>query len=461
MKMQLAEIAHAVGAINDFEQWRSVSVTSVAFDSRHLQPGGLFIPLTGEQDGHQFIQSAIDHGAAATLWARDLATAPAGFPVIQVADSLKALQALAQYYLTKINPRVVAITGSNGKTTTKDMIASILATQFNVTKTHANFNNEIGVPMTVLSMEPNTEMLVVEMGMDRPGQLDFLSNLVAPDVAVITMIGEAHIEFFGTRDKIADAKMEITHGLSEDGIIVYNGDEPLLRDRTADLNLRKRTFGQSETTDLFATDIEATSTATSFTTNLWPDKPFTIPMIGTYNVNNALAALSVANVYRIRPENAQKALATVNLTENRTEWVKGAAGEDILSDVYNANPTAVKQVLAAFSQTPVVGKRYVVLGDMLELGVQADSMHADIATAIDPDKLSHVYLVGAHMVALQQRLAQEMPDLPVTHFAADALPALTSTLQDTLTVDDQILLKGSHGIHLEQVLAALQDSKEK
>jgi len=461
MKMQLAEIAHAVGAINDFEQWRSVSVTSVAVDSRHLHPGGLFIPLTGEQDGHQFIQSAIDHGAAATLWARDLATAPAGFPVIQVADSLKALQALAQYYLTKINPRVVAITGSNGKTTTKDMIASILATQFNVTKTHANFNNEIGVPMTVLSMEPNTEMLVVEMGMDRPGQLDFLSNLVAPDVAVITMIGEAHIEFFGTRDKIADAKMEITHGLSEDGIIVYNGDEPLLRDRTADLNLRKRTFGQSETTDLFATDIEATSTATSFTTNLWPDKPFTIPMIGTYNVNNALAALSVANVYRIRPENAQKALATVNLTENRAEWVKGAAGEDILSDVYNANPTAVKQVLAAFSQTPVVGKRYVVLGDMLELGVQADSMHADIATAIDPDKLSHVYLVGSHMVALQQRLAQEMPDLPVTHFAADALPALTSTLQDTLTADDQILLKGSHGIHLEQVLAALQDSKEK
>lgn len=461
MKMQLAEIAHAVGAVNDFEQWRSISVTSVAFDSRHLQPGGLFIPLTGEQDGHQFIQSAIDHGAAATLWARDLATAPADFPVIQVADSLKALQALAQYYLTKINPRVVAITGSNGKTTTKDMIASILATQFNVTKTHANFNNEIGVPMTVLSMEPNTEMLVVEMGMDRPGQLDFLSKLVAPDIAVITMIGEAHIEFFGTRDKIADAKMEITHGLSEDGIIVYNGDEPLLRDRTANLNLRKRTFGQRETTDLFATNIEATSTSTSFTTNLWPDKSFTIPMIGTYNVNNALAALSVANVYRIRPENAQKALAAVNLTENRAEWVKGAAGEDILSDVYNSNPTAVKQVLAAFSQTPVVGKRYAVLGDMLELGTQADAMHADVASAIDPDKLSHVYLVGSHMIALQKRLAQEKPDLPVTHFNAKSLPALTLALQDILTADDQILLKGSHGIHLEQVLAALQESKEK
>ncbi|KRO03365.1 UDP-N-acetylmuramyl pentapeptide synthase [Levilactobacillus paucivorans] len=457
MKMQLAEIAHAVGAINDYKEWENVSVTSVAFDSRHLQPGGLFIPLTGENDGHQFIQSAIDHGAVATLWARDLATAPADFPIIQVADSLKALQALAQYYLMKINPRVVAITGSNGKTTTKDMVASILATQFNVTKTHANFNNEIGVPMTVLSMEPNTEMLVVEMGMDRPGQLDFLSKLVSPDLAVITMIGEAHIEFFGTRDKIADAKMEITHGLSEDGSLVYNGDEPLLRERVTDLSQSQVTFGQGEDNDLFATNVAGTSTATTFTTNEWPDTTFTIPMIGTYNVNNALAALAVATVYRIRPENAQKALANVTLTENRAEWLKGSNGEDILSDVYNSNPTAVKQVLAAFSKTPVTGQRVVVLGDMLELGDQSDAMHAGLADAVDPQAISHVYLVGPHMVALQESLAQRYPDLAVTHFAADDLASLSATLQGSLTAADQILLKGSHGIHLEQVLAALQD----
>lgn len=460
MKMQLAEIAHAVGAINDFEEWRSVSVTSVAFDSRHLQPGGLFIPLTGEQDGHKFIQSAIDHGAVATLWARDLATAPADFPVIQVADSLKALQDLAQYYLSKINPRVVAITGSNGKTTTKDMIAAILSTQFNVTKTHANFNNEIGVPMTVLSMEPNTEMLVVEMGMDRPGQLDFLSKLVSPDLAVITMIGEAHIEFFGTRDRIADAKMEITHGLSDDGIFVYNGDEPLLQERAADLTQRKVTFGQNDDNDLAATAIQGTATATTFTTNQWPDLTFTIPMIGTYNVNNALAALAVGNVYRIRPENAQKALQTVNLTENRAEWLKSTTGAAILSDVYNSNPTAVKEVLAAFSKTPVTGKRYVVLGDMLELGDQADAMHAGLATAIDPAAISHVYLVGPHMVALQQALAKQAPDLAVSHYESADLATLSADLQAILTPADQILLKGSHGIHLEQVLAALQDSTE-
>lgn len=455
MKMQLAEIAHAVGAINDYEQWANVDVTSVAFDSRHLQPGGLFIPLTGEQDGHQFIQSAIDHGAAATLWAQDLATAPANFPVIQVANSLTALQTLARYYQTKINPRVVAVTGSNGKTTTKDMIAAILGTQFNVTKTYANFNNEIGVPMTVLSMEPNTEILVVEMGMDRPGQLDFLSKLVTPDVAVITMIGEAHIEFFGTRDKIADAKFEITHGLSDDGAFVYDGDEPLLRERVTGLQQRQFTFGRQDSDDLYATSVSDTATSTSFTTNQWPDLTFTLPMIGEYNVKNALAALTVANIYRIRPESAQRALATVPLTKNRAEWLTSQSGAAILSDVYNSNPTAVREVLGAFGQTPVKGRRLVVLGDMLELGDQADALHAGLADALDPQTFAHVYLVGPHMLALQQALAQKAPELPVTHFATDQLADLTATLQATLTPDDQILLKGSHGIHLENVLAKL------
>ncbi|HIW71616.1 MAG TPA: UDP-N-acetylmuramoyl-tripeptide--D-alanyl-D-alanine ligase [Candidatus Levilactobacillus faecigallinarum] len=461
MKMQLAEIAHAVGAINDYEQWAQVDVTSVAFDSRHLQPGGLFIPLTGEQDGHQFIQSAIDHGAAATLWAQDLATAPVDFPVIQVENSLTALQTLARYYLSKINPRVVAVTGSNGKTTTKDMIAAILATQLNVTKTYANFNNEIGVPMTVLSMEPNTEVLVVEMGMDRPGQLDFLSKLVTPDVAVVTMIGEAHIEFFGTRDKIADAKFEITYGLSDDGAFVYDGDEPLLRDRVADLGQRQVTFGRQTDDDFYATSVADTATSTSFTTNQWPDVTFTLPMIGEYNVKNALAALAVANIYRIRPENAQRALADVPLTKNRAEWLTSTQGAAILSDVYNSNPTAVREVLGAFSQTPVTGRRLVVLGDMLELGDQADALHAGLADALTTGAFSRVYLVGPHMVALQRALAQQAPELPVTHFTTDQLPALTTALQTTLTSDDQILLKGSHGIHLETVLAQLVETDSK
>ena len=189
----------------------------------------------------------------ASLWASDHDLPSTDQPLLVVDDPLQALQELSQYYLHKINPFVVAVTGSNGKTTTKDMTASILATQMNVTKTHANFNNEIGVPITLLNMNPNTEAVVVEMGMDRPGQLDFLSKLTTPDIAVITMIGEAHIEFFGTRDKIADAKMEITHGLKEDGTLVYNGDEPLLKERAAKLKQYTKTFGRELGNDLYAT----------------------------------------------------------------------------------------------------------------------------------------------------------------------------------------------------------------
>ena len=228
MKMQLAEVARALN-IEAKEEWEDISITSVCFDSRKIESGALFIPLVAENDGHKYVEAAINGGAVATLWQEDHSeNIPDSIAVLPVSDTLVALQQLGKHYLMKINPKVVAITGSNGKTTTKDMTAAVLATQFNVHKTFANFNNEIGVPMTILSMEPNTEVLVVEMGMDRYGQLDFLSKLAEPDVAVITMIGEAHIEFFGTRDHIADAKMEITHGLKEDGELVINGDEPLL-----------------------------------------------------------------------------------------------------------------------------------------------------------------------------------------------------------------------------------------
>lgn len=457
MKMQVTEIAKAVQASNAAQAWPDVKVTGVAFDSRKLTAGSLFVPLSGANDGHDYIQSAIDHGAVATLWAEDhAAQAPTTLPVILVPDTLVALQQLGQYYLQKINPKVVAVTGSNGKTTTKDMVASVLATQFNVTKTHANFNNQIGVPITLLSMEPNTEVVVVEMGMDHFGELDFSSQLVQPDVAVITMIGEAHIEFFGTRDKIADAKMEIVHGLKEDGTFIYNGDEPLLQERAQTIDQRQRTFGLQETNTLAASAIETSRATTSFKTNLWPETTFTIPMMGAYNVNNAMAALLVADTFHIRANVAQQALAKFVPTENRTEWLTGQHGEAILSDVYNSNPTAAKRVLAAFAATPVTGKRIAVLGDMLELGEQADTLHASLATELDPQTIQTVYLNGEHMRALAKDLATKYPATAIHYYPTHEQPQLINDLQQTVTADDEVLLKGSHGIHLENVLAALE-----
>ncbi|MDO4903520.1 MAG: UDP-N-acetylmuramoyl-tripeptide--D-alanyl-D-alanine ligase [Limosilactobacillus sp.] len=458
MKMNLAEIASAINAQNEIEQWKDVEVTSVSFDSRHLDSGALFIPLQGAHDGHQYVETAFTNGAAASLWASDHEVTDHDHPLLVVDDPLKALQELGKYYLRKINPLVVAVTGSNGKTTTKDMIASILSTQFNVTKTFANFNNEIGVPVTLLNMESNTEVVVVEMGMDRFGQLDFLSRLVCPDVAVITMIGEAHIEFFGTRDKIADAKMEIANGLKEDGILVYNGDEPLLNERTKDLEQETVRFGRQLDDDLYATSVSVGTRAIEFRVNEWPEEVFTIPMVGEYNVNNALAAMAVGKQLHVTAAHMKQALANVELTENRAEWFKSNNGAQILSDVYNSNPTAAKQVLDTLADMPTDGKRIAVLGDMLELGDAAPRLHASLAEHINSDKISEVYLVGTLMQSLKDALvADGYPEEAIHYYKADQLDQLTSDLETTLTASDMVLLKASHGIHLEKVLEAIKE----
>ncbi|GAJ27384.1 UDP-N-acetylmuramoylalanyl-D-glutamyl-2,6-diaminopimelate-D-alanyl-D-alanine ligase [Liquorilactobacillus sucicola DSM 21376 = JCM 15457] len=459
MKMRLAEIAKAL-QVQSVDEWEQIVVTSVSFDTRTLKPGALFIPLVGENDGHDYVPKAIENGAVATLWQNDhdkvFDDENDIFPTLSVEDCLQALQDLAGYYLHKINPKVVAVTGSNGKTTTKDMIAAILKTQFNVQKTHANFNNHIGVPMTILGMEPNTEALIVEMGMDHFGELDRLSRLVEPDVAVITMIGEAHIEFFGTRDKIADAKMEITHGLKEDGALFYNGDEPLLRQRAQAVEQATYTFGSEEGNDVQALNVVGDEYSTSFRVKNWPEYNFVIHILGTYNVGNALAALSVGNHFRIPVEKMVEALSNFDLTQNRTQWVQGNQGERILSDVYNSNPTAAKMVLRAFSRVKTNGRRFVVLGDMLELGNLSDQMHADLAGVLDPERVTEVFLCGKKVAALAENLTGKFSSTRVHLYPADHKDELISALRKSISADDIVMLKGSHGIHLEKVLEALR-----
>lgn len=455
MKMQLSEVARALGIESD-DQYDQITITSVSFDSRSLEQGALFVPLIASNDGHEFVEAAKQNGACAALWQKDHENRPQGIPLLIVDDTLEALQKIGKYYLQKINPKVVAITGSNGKTTTKDMIAAVLSTQFNVAKTRDNFNNHIGVPMTVLSMEPNTEILVVEIGMDHFGELDHLVHLVDPDVAVITMIGEAHIEFFKTRDRIADAKMEITHALKEDGVLVYNGDEPLLIERAEKLDFETKTFGTGANVDLQAQNIVSDAEKTSFRVKQWPELNFTIPMIGAYNVKNALAALCVGSEFQIDPRSMVKSLEHFDLTKNRTEWVKASNGAAVLSDVYNSNPTACAEVLTAFQNAETTGRRYAVLGDMLELGEQGPKMHAGLADKIDPKKVDEVFLCGPLMKNLAEALTDKFDQGKIHHYATSEKEQLVSDLKERLRSEDMVMLKGSHGIHLEDVLAELR-----
>ncbi|WP_278952745.1 UDP-N-acetylmuramoyl-tripeptide--D-alanyl-D-alanine ligase [Lactobacillus apis] len=455
MKMQLAEIAKAINSTCEGND--QTVITSVAFDSRKISEGGLFVPLKGERDGHDFINSAISNGASATLWQKDCPNKPENIAVLEVDDPLLSMQQLAQYYLNKVNPTVVAITGSNGKTTTKDMTAAVLAKRFNVHKTDANFNNEIGVPMTILDMKPNTEILVLEMGMDHAGQLHQLSELTHPDVTVITMIGEAHIEYLGSREGIADAKMEITDFLREDGELIYNGDEPLLRERAEKLEQAKITFGFDQTDSVYATGYRSYKHHATFTVND-SDSQFTIPMIGKHNVSNALSALCVGRYFGESDEEIATALASFTPTADRMEWEKGDVGEDIMSDVYNSNPTAVRAVVSSFGQiqVPEGSRRIAVLGDMLELGERSAALHAGLADCLDPQVINEVYLFGSEMENLADVLKNTYEPENLHYYKEDQMQRLIADLRNDIKPHDIVVLKGSHGMHLEKVVKRLR-----
>lgn len=457
MEMMLFEIAKALDIPFSKEQNPDVKISSVSFDSRKIGENTLFIPLIGERDGHDFIETAKENGAVATLFQVGHPNQPTDFPTLVVKDPLKSLQDLAKYYLKKVNPRVVAVTGSNGKTTTKDMIAAVLKPDYNVYATVGNFNNEIGVPVTILGMKMNTEILVVEMGMDRPGQLEFLSSLVEPDVALITMIGEAHIEFFGTREKITAAKMEIVDSLKEDGKFFYNGDEPLLVAASAEVTQVKGTFGFDSNNTVFATDFVSERTSTTFHIND-SDVEFEIPLIGKHNVANALAAILVGHNFHVKDEKIRQALVDFSLTKDRMEWIKGANGEEILSDVYNANPTAVKASLKSFVDVEQYPQkdRVVVLADMLELGDQAPTLHAQLADNFDPDKIDEVFLYGDLMEYLKTPLEKKFGKNRVHFYHKLQQDELIKDLKKTLKPGDSVMLKGSNSMNLGRVVDSLK-----
>lgn len=454
MKLTLREMATILNA--PIQNEADVAVTSTAFDSRQVKPGGLFIPLVADNDGHHYVDAAESNGATVALWQADHQNVPNHLPVIIVPDTLAAYQQLASHYLSQVDPLVVAVSGSNGKTTTKDFIAAIGQTSYKTVKTPENFNNEIGVPQTILSMPTDTELLVIEIGMDHPGDLTFLSKLVKPDIALLTMIGEAHIEFFKTRERIADGKMEIINGLKEHGHLVFNGDEPLLLERVGQhAHLLHDSFGLNSTNDLFASEIDMTPVQASFKTNQSAQR-FTIPMTGRYNVTNALSAITVGHLLHISDEQIAQALAEAPITENRTEWLDGQFGGKILSDVYNSNPTAAKEVLHFFADTPIQGKRIAVLGDMLQLGDASPALHASLMENLNPDKIAHVYLVGEEIKSLEEALQPIYPTGTVKRYAIDDPESLLKDLLADLTPDDTIMLKGSHGVHLENIVNQLK-----
>ncbi|GAE26622.1 UDP-N-acetylmuramoylalanyl-D-glutamyl-2,6-diaminopimelate-D-alanyl-D-alanine ligase [Halalkalibacter wakoensis JCM 9140] len=432
----------------------SINVAGVSTDTRTIQNGNLYIPLVGENfNGHDFVGAAIENGAVGALWQKNQPNPPSNIPLIYVEDTLLALQELAKNYLGSTSAKVVGITGSNGKTTTKDMVTSVLATTYKVQKTEGNYNNHIGLPLTILRLEEDTEIAVLEMGMSGRGEIELLSTIAKPDAAIITNIGESHLQDLGSREGISEAKFEITTGLLEDGSLVIHGDEPLLTEKGGNAPFRVVTFGSSTENDYYPVQIEQKSDGTYFKINGKEDTEFFIPVLGKHNINNALSAVAIAQLFDVSIPNIKKGLEQIKLTGMRTELIEGKDGVAIINDAYNASPTSMRAAIILLQDLKDYSRKMVVLGDMLELGENEETFHYEVGKGIDKTKIDYVFTFGALAKQIAEGAKVNFPEDQV--FAFEDKQDLITKVKETVRGGDIVLVKGSRGMKLEEVVTAL------
>lgn len=451
IKGQLKTIQTMVNGTGLEQRFESISIEGVTIDSRNVTKGNLYIPMIGQRaDGHDFFTSALDAGASAILWQKDRPNPPTDVPLIFVENTLTALQQLAVAYKEACGMKVVGITGSNGKTSTKDILASILATTYKVHKTPGNFNSEFGMPLTLLMAPVDTEIAVLEMGMRGLGQIKLLSQLAKPDVAVITCIGEAHIEELGSRHNISIAKYEITSGLSDDGLFVYHGDEPLLHERINESrpNFQMISFGEDVHNPYHLKSIDIDNHGMKFSI---PDSDLTfhLSVLGKHNVMNSLAAMAVARHFDLTFDAIKKGLAQVEMSKMRMEIRHSNHGLMIIDDTYNSSPTSVRATLDLLYTLTGYNKKIVVLADMLELGEHSVNYHKDVGEAVDSKKVDVLFTYGP-----LSKYTSETSNVLVTQHFDDKIQ-LAQTLFEVSAAGDVCLVKGSRGMALEDVIHAL------
>ena len=428
------------------EKYEDVVFDGAGNDTRSLQPGQLFIALQGVRDGHDYIPAAIAKGAAAVLCSRKVGD----YPAILVKDPRTALGDIAREALKRIGAKVVAVTGSVGKSTTKEMIAAVLSGTFRVSKTPANHNNDIGMPMAILDMPEDTEVAVLEMGMNHFREIAYLSCIAHPDVAVIINVGTAHIEFLGTQQGIRQAKLEILEGMTPQGMLLLNGDDTMLRCLDVTPKQRITYFGASEGCDVRALDVSQKGGVLRFTVEAGRlTFPVEMKLEGEHYVADALAAVTVGLKLGVHPDKIRQQLDTFQNMSGRQEIFE-AKGCTIINDCYNAGPESMAAALNVLGNRP--GRHIAVLGDMLELGDCAQAEHYKIGR-IAAEKADMVFAFGPHAGrVLDGTITGGMPENMGRAF--ESREELVTALRRSVKPGDVILFKGSHGRHLEKVLEA-------
>ena len=460
MKLSLGEAALGAGAVLDAPQAvanpGALMAHGYSIDSRTIQPGELFFAIRGERfDGHGFVAAAIERGAVAAVVARShLATLPdaaLAAPLLVVEDTLIALQSLAATVRRQWGGKLVAVTGSAGKTTTKEAIATALATQFRVHKSHGNLNNGFGLPLELLKLEPGHQFAVVEMGMNHAGEIRALCRIAAPDWGVITNIGTAHIENFPDGQAgIARAKFELIESLPPNGIAILNADDAYACQFGRDFQGQVLCFGTQPTATVKATHCDESEAGLRIFWQCAEDSgSFTLHMPGAHNALNALAALAVAHAAGVPLTQATRALEELAPGDKRGQTLLHN-GITILNDCYNSNPEALKSMIRTLAaRTPGAGgRRILIAGEMLEMGTHAEALHAECGRAAAEAALDLV--VGVRGNATHLVLAAQAAGANAL-FLADA-EAAGPWMRDHLHSGDMVLLKGSRGVRLERAI---------
>ena len=429
----------------------SALITGVTTDSRAVSAGQLFIPLTGERfDGHAYIGSALSSGAAGCLTARTPETLLPGKLYVQVADTRLALKALAAWYRSRFTLPVVQITGSAGKTTTKEMVAAVLSRRYDTLKTQANFNNDIGTPLTLLGLAPEHQAAVIETGMNHFGEIRYLGEMVRPDIAVITNVGDAHIENLGnTRQGILRAKCEIFQHLSPDGIAVLNGDDPLLN--TVALPQTILRCGRGENCNVRVTDVDdrgIEGIACTVTTDKASYRLATASP-GSFMIYPMAMAAAIGEALGLTGEEIAVGVAAYVPTGSRMHLIRLPEGRLLIDDCYNANPQAMEEALKLLAVTPA-RRRAAVLGDMGELGELTVSAHRAIGVLTGELHLDSVIAIGEKA----RDIASAAPNARWYASVDDAMPVIRAAF----TEGTAVLVKASHAMHFENIVKELEQS---
>lgn len=429
----------------------SALITGVTTDSRAVSAGQLFIPLTGERfDGHAYIGSALSSGAAGCLTARTPETLLPGKLYVRVADTRLALKALAAWYRSRFTLPVVQITGSAGKTTTKEMVAAVLSRRYDTLKTQANFNNDIGTPLTLLGLAPQHQAAVIETGMNHFGEICYLGEMVRPDIAVITNVGDAHIENLGnTRQGILRAKCEIFQHLSPDGIAVLNGDDPLLN--TVALPQTILRCGRGENCNVRVTDVDdrgIEGIACIVTTDKASYRLATASP-GSFMIYPMAMAAAIGEVLGLTGEEIAAGVAAYVPTGSRMHLIRLPEGRLLIDDCYNANPQAMEEALKLLAVTPA-RRRAAVLGDMGELGELTVSAHRAIGVLTGELHLDSVIAIGEKA----RNIASAAPNARWYASVDDAMPVIRAAF----TEGTAVLVKASHAMHFENIVKELEQS---